>query len=263
MKVHDIVAKSHSNRKYYISAGAAFKAIKSQPCFDINSNLQIRAAIRHAMYHSPSYYLLVDEKHKYSLDGNRFGPFSVTPKGLYEVKRMDEETFIYTAMSLRFECPICGSQMAPPHRYAYKIALTSHADDGIIICENCWSTKFRYLESRLNTLRKFAGYLEKGKVDDEQYIRLEKCVIGGFLNASSGENLPVGSEGASLRCQEYNRHIETGDCGEFYEPRQIQSGLVATAEAARRRRCVIEYFMFPESIKKSTPGTIIDADIIE
>lgn len=227
------------SRKYYVSVGQAFGAIRSQRAFDSNSNLEVRSAIRLGIRKAKSYIVPTSEKHKHRL----WGDFSHFPEAEAEyskgqkviVKRMSESTFADCCMGLKFVCPYCGSQDMPPSKAAL-VAIYEHDKLAEIICDQCNQDGLRFSRGRLRILGDIAKVLQKGEVTDEEYDRLTERAYSGFNRPSEWDDNPLGSEGESLSGEEYHRHVEGGDSGGIYADGQIFSGFTTTHKVRSRLR---------------------------
>lgn len=238
-----------SSRKHYLSPAHAFAAIRNQICFDDNSNIEVRAAIRAEMPYAMQYAINISEKHKYDLDGFSTSNYyfrtlyaiSVNREEIILVRRFSDEQFAEICLNLKFKCPICnGKRLRPNYRSPYLYALT---EGTTIVCNECHRDNLAIAKHQLSLLSSLVKLLKRGDVTDEEYERIARRAYSGFDRLEVGKNNASGSTRKSLSGEEHHRHSEAGNSSVHYAHRQLSAGLAATHEAIfRRGRIMLERY---------------------
>jgi|688.fasta_scaffold250409_3 hypothetical protein len=229
-----------SSRKHYIAAANAFKAIRDQPCFDGNSNIEVRAAIRVELKYAMEYAICVDQKHKYNCDGfstsNRYDHTICNALRIGDaviIKRLSDEQYADICKCLKFKCPVCGvGQYRPVSNNAYS---RTYWYGGTIICKKCHSDNLSVAKHQLGILTALAKLLTKGAISDEEYDRATRCAYNGFERLESRKDYESRCARESVFSEKYNRYIEGGNSCLNNADRSFRAGLAETRNAAERR----------------------------
>jgi hypothetical protein len=238
---------------YYISAGHAFKAIRKQQCFDQNSNIEIRAAIRVALEYGRKYLVHRTLLHKHKYQGKRTNGSErfiqsefytaingILYKDVYPVSRIDEQGFALCCMSLKFKCHQCHWDKKPRFTGYYTDALF----DGKVVCEECKRNDYVVVKHRLRVLDELAKLLRNHKeADHEEHLRVKRYAYRGFNRPESWKDFSSGGSGERLFDEEHNRHIEVGDSGFNYSDEFFRTNLAATKLAFVNRSRVAREFI--------------------
>jgi hypothetical protein len=220
----------------HYSCADAFKAIRSQRCFDHHSNLEIRAAIRASKPYMRTHAVGKIEKHKHTLIGERTDCFRIHESWL-KVKRMTETQFVEICLTLNARCPLCGSEHGMDNASAYYRIFW---DDGRqVICSECSADKMAVVHARLRALSAVAAALIRGECSDEKYNRLTRDAYKRLERSSQRSDQPFGSESARLPSEADYRHLEGGAGGKFADRGLFHPGLTTTICAFRHRGRVI------------------------